>query len=469
VRRLLIWLSGAQPDILRQSPADRPRYLGIGSAVLITSSIATISMTFALHTALKVSLGAAIFFALLWGLAIMSIDRWLVVSLHRQENRLSYIPLILVRLTLGLLFGFVISTPFVLQIFAPEINKGISLIQRQAADSYFARLKTDPLTKKIGTDQAAVDTLNTTIKTDGGSGTNPYQDPTVANMVKQRDQQQELASADYNQWQCQLYGLPPRACKPGNGPLARTSHARYVNAEALVTQDNHQISILVAQVLSRALNGRAKAVVAAKKGLPAAELTLHHDQAEQNALTNSFEGQNASNAGLLLRLRALDNVTASNTALNVARWLLFALFTTIECLPVVVKTLLNLGPETNYEALVVIDERKRRRVYEERALREQAAEIIGAENLVEEANRLAAARENYFPAIRERIMAAEQRVAEEIVREWERRESRMATDGTRWQRAARELFHRDTFRRRGYAAASDQTPPQEPPPQAAAS
>ena len=52
VRRLLIWLSGARPEILALTPTDSGKYVGIGSAVLMTSSMATISMVFALTTAL---------------------------------------------------------------------------------------------------------------------------------------------------------------------------------------------------------------------------------------------------------------------------------------------------------------------------------------------------------------------------------------------------------------------------------
>ena len=134
---LLIWLSGAQQDILARCRADRPKYVGLGAAVLITAALAAVSMTFALHNALKVSLAAAIPFAVAWGLAIMSLDRWLVVSLVRQQNKLNYLLLALPRVALGILFGLIISTPFTLQIFQPEINQQITEIQKQRADNFY--------------------------------------------------------------------------------------------------------------------------------------------------------------------------------------------------------------------------------------------------------------------------------------------------------------------------------------------
>jgi len=105
----LIWLSGAQPEILAEFKHDQPKYVGIGSAVLITSTMAAVSMTFALHIALDASVLVAIPFALAWGLAIMSLDRWLVVSMTRKQLLLA-IP----RALLGLLFGIIISTPLTL-------------------------------------------------------------------------------------------------------------------------------------------------------------------------------------------------------------------------------------------------------------------------------------------------------------------------------------------------------------------
>src|SRR6266403_816537 len=64
MRRFLIWLSGARSEVLARCPTDHGKYEGIGSAVLITSVMAGISMTFALNTALMVSLPFAIGFGL---------------------------------------------------------------------------------------------------------------------------------------------------------------------------------------------------------------------------------------------------------------------------------------------------------------------------------------------------------------------------------------------------------------------
>jgi len=437
----LIWLSGAQPDILRET-SDHGRYLGIGSAVLITSGIATMSMTFALHTALKINLAGAIFCSVLWGLAIMSIDRWLVVSLQRQDGKLTYGLLVLVRLSLGLLFGLIISTPVVLQVFSPEINKEIVLIQRQAANAYYTSQRTSALNKKVIADQAAVSALERTINSSGGTAPDPYQNPQVKALVQQRNQEERQAAADYNQWQCQLYGIPRGACRPGNGPLAMASHTRYINDERLVSQYDGQITTLVRQLRSSASLSSQKIVATAKVGLPAARDQLTADRAEQDRLLSAFKTQNANTAGLLLRLQALGEATGNDGVLRLARWLLFLLFTTIECLPILVKTLLNLGPENTYEKLVAMRDAKRLRSAKERVRREQAAEIIGIDDIIDQANQLAEDRKDAYPEIRRMIIAAERDIAVKMVQEWQAREERFITESSGWHRAARMLLQR---------------------------
>src|ERR1700678_447637 len=116
-----IWLSGVSRQVLDQCPTERPKFIGLGASILVTAGMAAVSLSFALYTALKAPIWLALIFALLWGLAIMSLDRLFVVSLHRYRNRFFYVLLAAPRFLMAVLLGFVISTPFVLQIFQPEI------------------------------------------------------------------------------------------------------------------------------------------------------------------------------------------------------------------------------------------------------------------------------------------------------------------------------------------------------------
>ena len=419
--RLLIWISGASPGILKDFPGDRAKYVGIGAAILITSSIAVVSMTFALATALKAPLWAAIPFALGWGLAILSLDRWLVVSLQRQAHWWGYLTLVLPRVLLGVLFGLIISTPFVLQIFAPEISRQITVIQTQRSNAYFAQVSSDPLTKRIENEQAAVNSFQNTINSGGGPVVDPYTQPVVAGLEKQLAQDVNKENSDFRQYKCELGG-ETGVCQAGDGPLAQADYLRYLQDKAQVSQDNSNISAQVPSILANNRVQRAQAKLDASAKLPAAQAALQADRRTQAALVNSFSVNNNSSAGLLLRLQALDEATSGNRALSGARTLLWLFFTVIECLPIAVKVLLLLGPENAYERAVALDERTRLRAAKEEALQRQAARIQAADIARQEEDRLQSEREARLPSVAKAAIDAEQEIAMESIRAWKSRQ-----------------------------------------------
>jgi len=426
MKQPLTWLAGARPEILAECPTERPKYTGIGAAILITASIAAVSLTFALVTALKVAWWAAIPFAIAWGLAIFSLDRWLVVSLQRQEKRRNYLFLALPRLFLALLFGMVISTPFVLQIFRPEIEHQITILQDRAAGTYYRQLPHSPLSKEITADQARVAALNATIS-NGGPGANLAGNKALQSLIAQRNQAQKKENADYNEWQCQLYGVPPAGgtkCPPGNGQLAQASRQSYEADKAQVQQDNAQIGTMEARLLGagKAQQARAKSQAAAE--LPTAEQKLRVDRAEQQQQTDAFTANNRNDTGLLIRLQALDAATAGSSTLTAARWLLFLLFTTIECLPMLVKVLLNLGPENTYEKMLAAEENLRLRIAAHKRSVRQAAGNLLADTILEETQSRLTGWTTEIPELTQDIVAARRRVEKKRLSTWEQDQAR---------------------------------------------
>lgn len=426
----LIWLSGAQQDILARCKADRPKYTGIGSAILITATMAGVSMAFALHSALKLSLSVAVPFAVAWGLAILSLDRWLVVSMSRQENKWNYLMLALPRVALGVLFGLIISTPFTLQIFAPEITQQITKIQQQQADAYYKTLATDPLTQKIEADQAKVANDELIIRSGGTAGqASPAQNTTVATLTTELNTATADYNADYNKWHCEVYGFPGH-CTVGNGPAAKQDQAAYEADDAQVVADRAQLTS-VTQAITNANKAAAAGNVAnATKDLTRDKAKLNNDQSEQTQLEASFNNANANNAGLLLRLQALDQVTAGSGTLEAARWLLFLFFTIIECLPILVKVLLNLGPPNTYEKALAQSERVSLRLAEQETLRQFREAVMASDALDDETERLHAQwRSEVLPSVVDATTAARRRVAGARLARWERRAEAGEEDG----------------------------------------
>jgi len=393
--------------------------------------MAGVSMAFALHSALKISLAAAIPFAVAWGLAIMSLDRWLVVSLVRQQNKLNYLLLALPRVALGILFGLIISTPFTLQIFQPEINQQITLIQKQRADNFYKNLATDPLTKKIKADQLKVDNDEAIIRSNGGTGPNPANDPTVISLTQQLNQAVSKENFDYNKWHCELYGFPGH-CVVGNGPAANADQQAYLADAQAVSIDRSAIAAQEQQIAANTKASAANNLANAQRDLRPDKAKLAADQAEQTQLENAFDGTNASNAGLLLRLQALDQVAASSGTLQAARWLLFLFFTVIECLPILVKVLLNLGPENSYEKAATQAERASLRLAEQETLRQYREAMLVSDALSDESERLHADwQRTVLPEIVHDTTAARERVARARLARWERRET-VGSDDDGW-------------------------------------
>src|SRR6202167_5282299 len=115
LRKIVLALAGVHEEVLTLVPSERARFESLGWAILITSGVATVSMWFALSSAVGINGILAFPIALAWGLVIMGIDRWLIVTMPVEGKRKFAIAL--PRLALALLLGTLISTPIVLRVF----------------------------------------------------------------------------------------------------------------------------------------------------------------------------------------------------------------------------------------------------------------------------------------------------------------------------------------------------------------
>ena len=114
--------SGANFAILKRTPTESNKYLGIGATVFFTGVLAAIAAGYALFTVFQ-NLVPAIFFGLLWGLMIFNLDRFIVSSMRKRENAWAEWKLAIPRLVLAVLLALVISKPLELKMFEREINR----------------------------------------------------------------------------------------------------------------------------------------------------------------------------------------------------------------------------------------------------------------------------------------------------------------------------------------------------------
>jgi len=419
-RHPLIWLSGAQPAILEQAPGDRARYQGIGGAVLTTATLAGVSMFFALQMALRAPWYAALPVSLVWFLAILNLDRWLVVSIHRGRRAwLVALP----RLLMALLFGFIISTPLVLRIFQPEIETEINKIRQEQTERFQGDLENGEIGKKIDALEKREAALLQTIAT-GGTVVNPEEDPQIVALRERLAPLEKIRDENADAATCELTGDKCRngSRKSGAGPRYENFRSKQREAERQIREINQQIKDRRDEIAAAAKTSREQTLKEANEALPGVQKQLDNLRTIQADEQAAFEQANAGNTGLLVRLDALNRASAGDFTLGLWRILLFLLFTTIECLPIFVKVLQLYGPPNTYEQLAeeyakrsVTTERIRARTHEQALELEQTSQLSQSRALVE-------AREEAAKKLGAMTAESELRVAAAILAAWEERE-----------------------------------------------
>lgn len=395
-------LGGGDAELLQRYPQERAKFIQMAGVLLTTSGIAVISMTFALHDGVHEPLYWAIPFGLIWGVIILNLDRFLVLSMGsiREKWRLFWI--FLPRLAMAVVLALVISTPLVLRIFARDISEELFIIHQQASAQQAKLVANSSKAREAGQVERQIQADNSIL---AGhlpvTVTNPQLQQAQSLVTTLTPQVQAAQAAEIRAreaWQCELYGVGPHCDGnsgiPGPGPISRAKEQLYNAALATYSQLAGELASAKtalakaqADVRSSAANDLVKYQAQARQSLPA----LKKRYAELEAyLRNTIEaGTRADNqnTGILAQLQALSAASAHNSSLNGARIAVLLLFFLIEILPVTVKFLQNLGPLTAYEsALKSRDDEKVDEVKLERAERRRLQEGESQARIAEKEN-----------------------------------------------------------------------------------
>lgn len=129
-QKFLLVCSGGNLHILRKTPSEWNKFAGIGGIILFTAVFATLSAGYAMFTVFDHYLLSAIF-AVLWGLMIFNLDRYIVSSIKKTGTWYNQVLMAIPRIILAGFLGIVISKPLELKIFEKEVNKQLNtIIQR---------------------------------------------------------------------------------------------------------------------------------------------------------------------------------------------------------------------------------------------------------------------------------------------------------------------------------------------------
>jgi hypothetical protein len=336
----------------------------MAGVLLTTAGLAVVSMTFALHDGVKAPLAVAVILGLLWGVVILNLDRFLVLSMGSTRDRKRLALITLPRLALAVVLALVISTPLVLRIFSSDIKQQLFIMQEKESRSEAA------LEARSGEQQQA-SRVEAQINTDEGilNGHLPQSitSPQLQSAQAQVSKLQKQASSDYQAevtareaWQCELTGqnCEGSSGKVGNGPRAQAKYSEY--EQDLKNYNSVESQLTAAQAAEKSaqhsfsgdLSSRVQQVKAsARKALPG--LQKEYSSLESGLQATAANGRkvNDANTGLLAQLQALSNASAASPSLEAARLSVLALFFLIEILPVTVKFLLNIGPPSAYEVV----------------------------------------------------------------------------------------------------------------------
>ena len=130
LERFFLMCSGSNPAVLKKSPTDINKYIGIGATIFFTGVLAFIASAYAIHTVFD-SWIASLGFGLIWGLMIFNLDRYIVSSMKRQGSALQDFFTALPRLVLAVIISIVISKPLELKIFEKEINAELISMEQE--------------------------------------------------------------------------------------------------------------------------------------------------------------------------------------------------------------------------------------------------------------------------------------------------------------------------------------------------
>lgn len=139
MQRAFLWLSGADPAILRAchklESTERIRFAGLGALLLIPAMLGFVAFSYAVSTVVhdwRLYLGAGA----LWAVVVLLIDRYLVATLFKSKTSslLGRALTIFVRYLFAVVVGVAVAHPFTLLWFDASINQVIDDNRRTAVN-----------------------------------------------------------------------------------------------------------------------------------------------------------------------------------------------------------------------------------------------------------------------------------------------------------------------------------------------
>jgi hypothetical protein len=341
-----IFCSGAVNSILRRTPSDYNKYQGIGATILFTGIFSALSAGYALYTVFDNYIAATLF-AMVWGMMIFNLDRYIVSGMRKKDNRLQEFAMALPRIILAVFIGIVIATPLELKLFESEINAEIGMMQQETY-----KMQDDLLKKRY---EADIKVVNDEI-----------------NMLRGK-----LSASDSVRTSL-IAGAISEADGTGGSKIRNMGKIYTMKSNAAAKADAEYA------ILYTDLNPKIE------------EQKTKLNAIEERRAADMESLSRASLTGFASRLKALQRLSAREQAILWAGWFITILFLIIECSPILVKLISERSPydqrlhqlEAAYHYAALKDttimklEAEGQITFENKTQAHRVTEMIGAENEV---------------------------------------------------------------------------------------
>ena len=299
IQKFLIICSGSSTDLLKKTPTDVSKHVGIGGVILFTGILATLSAGYALFTIFD-NYYAAVGFGILWGLMIFNLDRYIVTSMKKFGRWYKQFFIALPRIIVAVLLGIVISKPLELKIFEKEINKQLNVIvnRNKAELQKSTEARYTDLAKPVDNERKQINAKINTLR-----------------------KEYNLASAELEK---EVVGTQTETTtgREGYGPNAKR--------KADLKQQKFEELQTYMQQMQPQLNELNKKI----------ESLIQQKEKELNDAKPTEENYN----GFAARMQALDELSTNNAILGTAALFITLVFIALETAPVLVKLIAPKGP-----------------------------------------------------------------------------------------------------------------------------
>ena len=337
-----LWIcAGVNRRVLRQCPSDYAKYAGTGGTILFTAIMAALSGGYAISFVFQEApLFVPIGFALIWGLMIFNLDRFMVNTMYSDGKHTISRPEFwggLPRIILAIFLGIVISTPIEIRIFQDKIKAQLVIDQSKVGDEI--RNANDFLYQQRKDIEDQIATRNNQIN-DLRAGKNNSISDRVAYKEK------ELNAAELRLYY-EVNGTGATKTR-GYGPAAKQLESQVERLQS----DLHNLRAEEKQQNKDNVEYIKQRKASLQKEIEEYNRRLKVVENKIDEIDKTGDETQKALTGFSAQINALNKITSpsENLTLFFARLFITLLFISIEVIPTLFKMMLTFGPYDDYLA-----------------------------------------------------------------------------------------------------------------------